>query len=193
MSIIRGHLVTLTDVKEATFVEKLTDGRNLYWIGARGKDNKYRWVTNEKTTYTPYNGWPDDAYGVCFNAQNGVLDGYWHADDKTGFYICEWDTSREFVLPDQVSLSTPKKASKTSVTLNWKKISDAKGYCIYMKTGKNGTYKKIKEITDKGITTYTKTKLTRGKTYYFRVRAYKKMFGEKSFGDVSVEKSIKLK
>ena len=108
-------------------------------------------------------------------------------------FICEWDTSTATVLPDTVKLSSVKKASSTSAILTWKKVSDAKGYVVYMKTGKNGKYKKIADIKDRSTTSYYKTKLQRKKTYYFRVRAYKSIYGERSYGELSTEKKITMK
>jgi YHS domain-containing protein len=95
-------------------------------------------------------------------------------------------------LPKQVTVTGLKKASSKSANLSWKKIDDAKGYSVYMKKGKNGTYKKVADIKSKSITTYTAKKLSVGQTYYFCVRAYKTIFGEKSYGELSKEKKITL-
>ncbi len=62
-----------------------------------------------------------------------------------------------------------------------------------MKKGKKGTMKKIATIKGKNSTAYVKDKLVKGNTYYFQIRAYKTIYGEKSYGDLSVIKSIKLK
>ncbi len=61
-----------------------------------------------------------------------------------------------------------------------------------MKTGKNGSYKKIGE-SSKNYNSLYKDKLKKGQTYYFRVRAYKNIFGERSYGELSAEKKIKIK
>lgn len=61
---------------------------------------------------------------------------------------------------------------KNKLTISWKKSSDAKGYEIWRKTGKNGKYKRIKTITKNSTVKYTNSKLRKGKTYYYRVRSY---------------------
>ena len=59
-----------------------------------------------------------------------------------------------------------------------------------MATSKNGDYSLIKTTTAK---TYTKTKLTKGKTYYFKVRAYKAVDGTNIYGNYSTVKYVKVK
>ena len=70
--------------------------------------------------------------------------------------------------------ATPKVTYKNgakSVTLSWDKVSGVTGYVVYYSTEKNGTYKKLAATKS---TTYTVNNLTAGKSYYFKVRAYKK-------------------
>lgn len=188
-----GHLVTITSVGEATFVESLADDDVYeYWIGARRISDKWKWVTEEKFSYNLF-------VGSQYRSHAYLQDGKWYSDDDEGhwgeeyYYICEWDTSTETVLPDQVKLSSVKKATSSSVILSWKKVSGVKGYAIYMKKGKKGKYKKIKDIKNGNITTYYKTKLKKKNTYFFRIRAYKNIYGERSYGELSAEKKIKLK
>ena len=58
-------------------------------------------------------------------------------------------------------------ASKTSVTLNWSRVSNASSYEIYRSTSQNGTYTKI-------ATTYTNgfvdNSVAPNSTYYYKVR-----------------------
>lgn len=62
-------------------------------------------------------------------------------------------------------------ALKSSVRLNWSKVSGADGYVIYYSTKSNSGYSKIATTT---ALTYTKSGLTSGKTYYFKAYSYKK-------------------
>lgn len=192
-----GHLVTMTSAGEATFVESLTGKYKNYWIGVQKINGKWKWVTGEKFSYHLFVE-SGSEYEPCAYLTNG----YWEVNSsdwiigggaEVSYYICEWDTSTATVLPDQVKLSSVKKATSNSIILSWKKVSGVKGYAIYMKKGKNGKYKKIKDIKSGNITTYYKAKLKRKNTYYFRVRAYKNIYGERSYGELSAEKKIKLK
>ncbi len=86
------------------------------------------------------------------------------------------------------------KAKSKQVSLKWKKVSDATGYEIYRAQGKNGKYKKIKTIKKTGIETYVdKEGLKKGKTYVYKIRAYKKVNGKTYYSTFSSEKSIKVK
>lgn len=91
--------------------------------------------------------------------------------------------------PKKVTLSKLK-TSKKSITVYWKKVS-CSGYQIEYSTNKN--FKKSKKITVKsGKATSKKiTKLSKGKKYYFRVRAYTNSNGKKLYGSWSKTKNIK--
>lgn len=86
---------------------------------------------------------------------------------------------------------TGKSAAKARIT--WKKVMGSSGYEIYMSTKKKSGYKKIKTITSSKKVSYTKTKLKKRTTYYFKVRAYKKVGNQKIYGACSTVKSIKTK
>ena len=93
--------------------------------------------------------------------------------------------------PAAVKLSAVKKTGRSSVKLTWKKPTGATGYEIYMKTNKAG-YKKIKSIGKAKTVSYVKDGLKKGKTYRFRLRAYKTVNGNKIYGAYSKVKKIKL-
>ncbi len=74
------------------------------------------------------------------------------------------------------------KAVKTQtkkVTLKWKKIKGADGYLVYgVRCGK-GKLKLLKNIKKSSQTTYTQTKLKKGKPYRYLIRAYKMIDGKR--------------
>lgn len=89
-----------------------------------------------------------------------------------------------------VTLSSPR-ASQAMIV--WTKQSTADGYEIYQSTKKGSGYKMVRNAQGSNCTTYTKTKLTSGGTYYYKVRAYKKINGVKVYGQYSRIESIKVK
>lgn len=99
---------------------------------------------------------------------------------------------RTATAPAAVKLSAVKKTGRSKVKLTWKKTTGATGYEIFMKTNKAG-YKKIKSIAKAKTVSYTKTGLKKGKTYSFRLRAYKTVNGSKIYGAYSNVKKIKLR
>lgn len=61
-----------------------------------------------------------------------------------------------------------------SLDLSWTKVPGAKGYVLYRCTSKNGSYKEIANISSGSVTRYTDKLLSTGKTYYYRLRSYRK-------------------
>lgn len=87
---------------------------------------------------------------------------------------------------------TAKAASKRTVQLRWKKLSDVSGYQIYRSTKKNSGYRLIK-IADKNASTFTDKKLTKNKQYYYRIRAYKTYNGRFIYGNAGTARAVKVK
>ena len=83
---------------------------------------------------------------------------------------------------------TAKSAGYNSVRLSWTSVPGRTGYALYRATSKSGTYKKIKTLTG---TSYTTTGLTTGKTYYYKMRAYRKVGSTNVYGNYSSYKYAK--
>jgi hypothetical protein len=82
-------------------------------------------------------------------------------------------------------------SGKKKISMRWTKATGAQMYEVYIKSSVNGAYKKIKSTTG---TSFTKTGLVSGKTYYVRVKSYRKdATGKKIYSETSTTKSIKVK
>ncbi len=92
--------------------------------------------------------------------------------------------------PEKAKLNMAKRDGRSRVRLAWRKVPGAGGYEILMKTGK-GNYKKIKTVGNGKTLSYTKTGLSKNKTYSFRIRAYTFVDEKKVFGDYSNVKKVK--
>lgn len=99
----------------------------------------------------------------------------------TTYYSAEPKDASMFK-PDKPTLST--KRTGNTVTLSFTETKGAVGFTIYMSQKKNSGYKAIKTVKAEDALTYQKTKLANG-TYYFKVRAYRMVDGEKIWGDYS--------
>ena len=82
--------------------------------------------------------------------------------------------------------STLKKTENVKVTnllsgrrVRWSGVANASKYNVYRSTSKNGEYKYIGSST---TLSYTDTTASSSKTYYYRVRAYKKSLNVKYYG-----------
>ena len=82
-------------------------------------------------------------------------------------------------------------AGSRRVTVKWSNVTGTSGYKVYYKTSKNGSWKTLKTCSNK-TTSYTKTGLSKGRTYYFTVKAYRTV-GGKTYNGAFTTKSVKVK
>lgn len=100
--------------------------------------------------------------------------------DKTGLKI---------TLPlfaDSVSLS---ESSDTRIRISWDACRDVQAYEVWRSITRNGGYTRVR-TTEK--LSFTDTGLTKGMTYYYKVRAYKKKNDTVIYGEWSKVKSLSL-
>ncbi len=74
----------------------------------------------------------------------------------------------------QTAITVPQGVKATSVLnndikLEWNKVTGATGYRIYRASSKNGSYKKVKDISQ---LYFKDTSVTKGKTYYYKIKAF---------------------
>ncbi|HCT91454.1 MAG TPA: hypothetical protein DF613_08770 [Lachnospiraceae bacterium] len=100
------------------------------------------------------------------------------------------ETVQTATKPIKAVINKVERRSSAKARLAWKKVSNCSGYEIYMSAGKNGKYKKVKTFTSNKALSYTKAGLNKNKTYYFKIRAYKKVGGKKINGAFSTPKSV---
>ncbi|MGI6175478.1 MAG: lectin like domain-containing protein [Christensenellales bacterium] len=82
-------------------------------------------------------------------------------------------------------------ASYNSIKLSWAKISGASGYQISRATSANGAFSSLTTRTGGSTTSYTHKGLTTGKTYYYKVRAFRNVNGSRVYGPFSAVQSAK--
>lgn len=80
--------------------------------------------------------------------------------------------------------------SSGKAKLTWSNELFISGYQIYRSTSKNGTYTKISTLKGASKKTYTDKKVKKGKTYYYKVRAYAKLNGKTIPGKFSTKVGI---
>ncbi|WP_240035164.1 Ig-like domain-containing protein [Neobacillus notoginsengisoli] len=83
---------------------------------------------------------------------------------------------------------TAARASSTSIKVSYSAVTGATGYEIHRATTTNGTYTLA---ADTKSLTFTNTKLTKGKTYYYKTRAYRLVGKTKIYSGWTVVKSAK--
>ena len=92
-----------------------------------------------------------------------------------------------------VSLTSVKNAGKNTVKVSWKKVTGANGYRVYRSTSKNGEYTSAGFIKKGSTVTFKDKKVSEGKTYYYKIRAYRTVNGKRVYGPYSAVKSVKIR
>ena len=111
------------------------------------------------------------------------------ADGKV-IATCTVNVSKPVVTkPAKVKIKSAKKKGK-KVTLKWKKISDAAGYVVYMKTN-SGKFKAVKTV-KKAKKLKAVISLKKGNKYSFKIRAYKLDEETNVYGAYSKIKKVKM-
>ena len=112
--------------------------------------------------------------------------------NKTKYYgaysnvICSAKTPSKPVI-------TVKNAGSKTVKVSWKKVSGANGYEVYRKSGSSAKYSIVQTVTSGNTLSYTNKKLIKNSKYYYKVRAYRIVNGEKIYSSFSTVKQIKCK
>ena len=154
-------------------------GADKYYVyrktGSSGKYSKIATVKgNSKITYTDKSAKSGKKYYYYVKAVNEAGSSS-ASGSKSIYYLAD------------TTLSTPK-STKSGVTLKWKKVTGAEGYQVYRKTG-SGSYSKIATVKGNSKVTYTDKKAKKGKTYTYKIKAYK----SKTYSAYSNAKKIKDK
>jgi len=103
----------------------------------------------------------------------------------------EWNyTYKKLTAPAKAKVSSATNSSSKAVTVKYGKVKNAGGYQIQYSTSSKFKNPKTKSVTK---TSAKITKLSKNKTYYFRVRAYRKYGSIKVYGAWSNAKSVKIR
>ena len=94
--------------------------------------------------------------------------------------------------PAVPTLTVKASSVKGRAAAEWTDVSGETGYQLYYSTKKTSDFTKVKSYGE-NVLKGTKSSLESGKTYYFKVRAYKKVNGQTIFGEWSAVKSVKIK
>lgn len=127
-----------------------------------------------------------------FNLTKKLNKGYYYIECET-----EVDSGGGFTLgtsaslPSKPSIRNIRKISKKTATISWNKVGSVSGYQLYRSTSKKGRYQCVKTLSSKSGS-YKNGKLKRKKTYYYKVRAYKKVNGKTFYSGFSAIKKIKM-
>ncbi len=185
----KGEVVTSDDKKEA-ITDSLPSGNG----GESGSSNNDKQEEESGSSGTSTNSGSQNTDNQNTNTMSGsspAVSGTNNGSDTTAKASTADGTTVTVTAPAKVKSikATNKKKGKTVVS--FKKVTGAAGYQIQYAKNKKFTKGKKSKTTKK--TKYTIKKLTKKKTYYFRVRAYKLVNGTKKYGKWSAVKKLKIK
>lgn len=159
--------VTKKSVSSVAVKWKKVSGANGYYVYHKtpeGEWTRVKTITSASTvSYTDTGLTPGQTYTYTVKAYRIVnkkkVNGTYN---KTGLTI---------TLPMKAVELSASKISDTRIKLSWTACKDAEAYQVWRSITKNGGYTKVK--TSKELS-FTDTGLTKGMTYYYKIRAYKK-------------------
>ncbi len=158
--------------------------------GAKGTAPKAQTVTQGSNATAPSNpvrsgynflGWYQES--TCKSEWNFSVNGV----TKNIVLYAYWEKSPS--KPTKLAATT----AYRKVKLSWKAAKNVDGYEIHRSTTKNGTYQKIKTITNPKTIKYTNKNLTKGQTYYYKIRSYQTVNTKKVYSKFSTVVEIKVK
>jgi len=158
--------------------KKSTNAKKYEVYRATSKTGKYsKVVTTKYRTYTNKSLTTGKTYYYKVRAVNG---------SKKGKF-----SSVKAATPSLKSVGAFKveQGSYTSAALTWNKVNGANGYQLFRASTKEGSYVRIKTTSD---LSYTNKSLKPGKTYYYKVRAYRTVKGTKVYSKYTSVKSISI-
>ena len=114
---------------------------------------------------------------------------------KSGNYTNTPQTITINVVPKKAAVKKTASKKAGQMTVTWKKQKEAAGYTIEYSTNKKFKkgVKKVNIGKNKTTSTTIKKKLSKGKKYYVRVKAYTKINKKKVYGSVSKVRQVKIK
>ena len=181
-----GAPITKTEAVSATSVR-------ITWKAVAGATGYELWRSTNKTS-----GYQSVYTGTALSrVDTGVSSGVVYYYKVSSYKINGGDQfDGDFGQPAAaVALSKPAtpsavSLSKRSARVTWATVKGASGYELWRATSPGGTYTRVYRGTAKA---YTNAGLTSGKTYYYKVRAYKLNASVSFYGPHSAYRAVKAK
>ncbi len=157
----------------------------LSWNAVEGADSYEIWCATSKGGSYSKKLTVDGSETSCTNSGRTFNKTYYYkmrAVNSEGVYTAFSNIASAKALPAQPKNLKAVRYSYSSIKLSWSKVAGASGYTIYRATSKDGTYTALKRITSGSTLSWTNTSVTTGKTYYYKVRAYRNSGKSRVYG-----------
>ena len=144
---------------------------------ANGSYSKLRTLSASARSYTDTGRTTGTAYYYKVRAYK-IIGGTRYLGDYSGIAGARPSLAK-------VTKVKAKKGGAKKIKISWKRVNGASGYTVYRSTKKTKGYKSIKTVKSSKTIKYTNSKLKKGKRYYYKVRAYRKIGKKKVYGPYS--------
>ena len=153
------------------------DGYEIYRASGKGNYAKVKTVSGAKTSWKNTGLKTGTKYRYKIRA-------YYKAGDK--IESCGYSSAKSAV-PKLKKASVKTKTAKSGITITWSKVKGASGYVVYKHSPSTGKYVKKKTLKTSKMKkrAYTDKKVKWGKTYKYKVRAYRTIGGKRVYGPYS--------
>lgn len=185
--------VSATGTSSVKLTWKAVDGVTGYMIYRLDTaTGEYRQIATVKSARTLFYSDQKLAAGKTYTYKVSAYKTYRNKNYRGAYSAEKQVTTKKAEKPaNPAKVKTIKLSTKdAAVTVQWSKVSGATGYQVYRLNTKTGKYTKIAAV--KG-TSYRNTKLKKGATYRYKVRAYKTVNKKNYYGAFSNTTAIKVK
>lgn len=145
------------------------------------EDGEYKKIASvsggSKTSYT-------DKKRTCGRVYYYKVQAYRKVNGKY-IYGYESESFARNTRPSKSDIYSSTKYTSTTLSLKWKKISYATGYEIYRSTSKSGEYEVVANVKSGTKTSYKLEDIDSTQRYYFKIRAYRDIDGQRVYGRYS--------
>lgn len=163
------------------------------WSRVSGADGYDIWRGTSLYGYYDYLGWTTGLSRSSNYLKAGTKYYYivvaWTFTD-TGYYESADSAVKTGVPLSKATIKSVVSAGSSKLKITWGKVTGASGYRILRSTTPGGVYKQIATTT---ALTYTNAGLTKGKMYYYKIQAYKRIYTTSYSGPIGGYRGAKVK
>ena len=179
--------LTNSGAKKVTVTWKKAAGATGYQIyRATSKNGTYKKLANVASSKVSY---VDSAVAYCKTYYYKIRT-YRTVGGKT-VYSSYSSVKGIYTPPSAATVTAVKNSASKKATVTFKKVSGASGYQIYRATSKSGKYTLVGTV-GASKSSFVNSKLTKKKTYYYKIRTYRTVSGKKIYGSYSNIKYVKI-
>lgn len=162
-------------------------------------ENADGYIVYRKTDDGEWQKLASDVTGISYQDKTALTGVTYHYTVSAYSYVWGGLTESQYH-PDGVSDATKLDKTKIasaasnsykSIRVTWNKVSGANGYRICRSTTKNGKYVCVGTTKKNSATTFLDKTAVTGQVYYYKVRAYRNVEGEKVYGASSAAAKAK--